>query len=394
LSEKIAECSRFPHFLGMRIFSLIFAAFLTLPLQATPKELLVYIGTYTRTEEQGIHWLKLDLGSGKLTAVGKLAGQKNPSFLAIHPNKKFLYAVNEIGNYNGEKAGGVSAYAIEPQSGALTFLNQQSSKGGAPCHLVVDATGQNVLVANYTGGSVASLPIARNGRLRKASAFVQHTGSSVLLPRQSAPHGHSINVSPGNKFAVAADLGLDKVLVYGFDAKQGALTPAGFAKVAPGAGPRHFAFHPNGKFGYVINEITLTVTVFGWNEGQGRLNELQTITTLPEERAKGMSTAEVQVHPSGKFLYGSNRGHNTIAVFAIDPESGKLKAVQHQSTLGKTPRNFGIDPTGQFLIAANQSSGDVFTFRIDQTTGKLTPTGQKIEIPMPVCVKFLELNGK
>lgn len=394
MSEKIAEFSRFLHFLCMRIFSLIFVAVLILPLRAAPRELLVYIGTYTRTEEQGIHWLKLDLGSGELTAVGKLAGQKNPSFLAIHPNKKFLYAVNEIGNYNGEKAGGVSAYAIDSESGALTFLNQQSSKGGAPCHLAVDATGRNVLVANYTGGSVASLPIARNGRLRKASAFVQHRGSSLLVPRQSAPHGHSINVSPGNKFAVAADLGLDKVLVYGFDAKQGALKSAGFAKVAPGAGPRHFAFHPNGKFGYVINEITLTVTAFGWNEGQGRLNELQTITTLPEERAKGMSTAEVQVHPSGKFLYGSNRGHNTIAVFAVDSASGKLKAVQHQSTLGKTPRNFGIDPTGQFLIAANQSSGDIFTFRIDQATGKLTPTGHKIEIPMPVCVKFLELDGK
>lgn len=392
MSEKIAECIRFLHFSRMRIFFLIFAALVILPLQATSKDLLVYIGTYTRTEEQGIHWLKLDLNSGKLTAMGKLAGQKNPSFLAIHPNKKFLYAVNEIGNFQGEKAGGVSAYTIDPETGALTFLNQQSSKGGAPCHLVVDATGRNVLVANYTGGSVASLPIGRNGRLRKASAFVQHTGSSVLVPRQSAPHGHSINVSPGNKFAVVADLGLDKVLVYGFDAKQGALTPAGFAKVAPGAGPRHFAFHPNGKFGYVINEITLTITAFGWNEGQGRLNELQTITTLPEERAKGMSTAEVQVHPSGKFLYGSNRGHNTIAVFAIDPASGKLKAVQHQSTLGKTPRNFGLDPTGQFLIAANQSSGDVFTFRIDQTTGKLTPTGHKVEIPMPVCVRFLDLE--
>ena len=393
MSEKIAECSRFLHFLRMRIFFLIFTAVLILPLQAAPKELLVYIGTYTRTEEQGIHWLKLDLGSGELTAVGKLAGQKNPSFLAIHPNKKFLYAVNEIGNYNGEKAGGVSAYAIDSESGALTFLNQQSSKGGAPCHLSVDATGRNVLVANYTSGSVASLPIARNGRLRKANAFVQHTGSSVLVPRQSAPHGHSINVSPGNKFAVAADLGLDKVLVYRFDAKKGALTPAGFAKVAPGAGPRHFAFHPNGKYGYVINEITLTVTAFGWDEGQGRLNELQTITTLPEKRAKGMSTAEVQVHPSGKFLYGSNRGHNTIAVFAIDPMTGELKAVQHQSTLGMTPRNFGLDPTGQFLIVANQSSGDIFTFRINQATGKLTPTGHKIEIPMPVCVKFLELNG-
>ncbi|MDC0050180.1 lactonase family protein [Verrucomicrobia bacterium] len=376
----------------MRTFLITLVCIVALNLQAAPKELLVYIGTYTKTEEQGIHWLKLEMATGKLTAVGKLAGQKNPSFLAIHPNKKFLYAVNEIGNYKGEEAGGVSAYSIDPKTGALTFLNQQSSKGGAPCHLVVDATGRNVLVANYTGGSVASLPISRKGRLRKASSFIQHKGSSVLKPRQASPHGHSINVSSGNKFAVAADLGLDKVLVYGFNAKGGKLTPAGFTKVAPGAGPRHFAFHPNGKFAYVINEITLTVTAFGWDEAKGKLSELQTITTLPVERGKGMSTAEVQVHPSGKFLYGSNRGHNTIAVFSIDGKTGKLKAVQHQSTLGKTPRNFGIDPTGKFLIAANQSSGDVFTFHINQDTGELKPTSHSVKVPMPVCVKFLDLS--
>ncbi|MBT5322695.1 MAG: lactonase family protein [Verrucomicrobiales bacterium] len=378
----------------MRTFFVTLACIIALNLQAAPKEFFVYIGTYTKTEEQGIHWLKLEMATGKLTAVGKLAGQKNPSFLAIHPNKKFLYAVNEISNYKGEKAGGVSAYSIDPKTGALTFLNQQSSKGGAPCHLVVDATGRNVLVANYTGGSVASLPISRKGRLRKASSFVQHEGSSVLKPRQASPHGHSINVSPGNKFAVAADLGLDKVLVYGFNAKGGKLTPAGFTKVAPGAGPRHFAFHPNGKFAYVINEITLTVTAFGWDEAKGKLSELQTITTLPVERGKGMSTAEVQVHPSGKFLYGSNRGHNTIAVFSIDGKTGKLKAIQHQSTLGKTPRNFGIDPTGKFLIAANQSSGDVFTFHINQDTGELKPTSHSVKVPMPVCVKFLDLGGE
>lgn len=376
----------------MRTFFVTLACIIALNLQAAPKEFFVYIGTYTKTEEQGIHWLKLEMATGKLTAVGKLAGQKNPSFLAIHPNKKFLYAVNEISNYKGEKAGGVSAYSIDPKTGALTFLNQQSSKGGAPCHLVVDATGRNLLVANYTGGSVASLPISRKGRLRKASTFVQHEGSSVLKPRQASPHGHSINVSPGNKFAVAADLGLDKVLVYSFDAKGGKLTPAGFTKVTPGAGPRHFAFHPNGKFAYVINEITLTVTAFGWDEAKGKLSELQTITTLPVERGKGMSTAEVQVHPSGKFLYGSNRGHNTIAVFSIDGKAGKLKAIQHQSTLGKTPRNFGIDPTGKFLIAANQSSGDVFTFHINQDTGELKPTSHSVKVPMPVCVKFLDLG--
>ena len=374
----------------MRTSLLALVCVITFDIQSAPKELLVYIGTYTKAEEQGIHWLKLDMGTGKMASVGKLAGQKNPSFLAIHPNKKFLYAVNEIGNYKGEKAGGVSSYSIDPKTGALTFLNQQSSKGGAPCHLVLDATGRNVLVANYTGGSVVSLPVSRKGRLRKASSFIKHEGSSILKPRQAAPHGHSINVSPGNKFAVAAVLGLDKVLVYGFDPKGGKLTPAGYAKVAPGAGPRHFAFHPNGKFAYVINEITLTVTAFAWDEGKGKLSELQTITTLPVERGKGMSTAEVQVHPSGKFLYGSNRGHNTIAVFSIDQKAGKLKAVQHQSTLGKTPRNFGIDPTGKFLVAANQSSSDIFTFHIDQGTGELEPTGHSVKIPMPVCVKFLE----
>ena len=259
---------------------------------------------------------------------------------------------------------------------------------------MIDATGRNVLVANYTGGSVVSLPVSRKGRLRQASSFIQHTGSSLLKPRQAAPHGHSINVSPGNKFAVAADLGLDKVLVYGFDPKGGKMTPAGFAKVASGSGPRHFAFHPNGNFAYVINEITLTVTAFSWDETKGKLEEIQTITTLPVERGKGMSTAEVQVHPSGKFLYGSNRGHNTIAVFSIDQKTGKLSAVQHQSTLGKTPRNFGIDPSGEFLIAANQSSGDIFTFLINRDSGELKPTGHSIRVPMPVCVKFLDLSEK
>jgi len=378
----------------MRAILLIFAYVITFQLHSASRELLVYIGTYTRTEEQGIHWLKLDMGTGKLTASGKLSGQKNPSFLAIHSNKKFLYAVNEIGNYKDEKAGAVSAYSIDQKTGALTFLNQQSSKGGAPCHLVLDATGRNVLVANYTGGSVASLPVSRKGRLRPASSFIQHTGSSLLKPRQAAPHSHSINVSPGNKFAVVADLGLDRVLVYGFDSKGGKMTPAGFVKVTPGSGPRHFAFHPSGKFAYLINEITLTLNVFVWDEMRGKLNELQTIATLPVERGKGMSTAEVQVHPNGRFLYGSNRGHDTIAVFRIDQKTGKLSAVQHQSTLGKTPRNFGIDPTGKYLIAANQSSGDLFTFSINRDSGELKPTGYSIKVPMPVCVKFLDLPGK
>lgn len=361
---------------------------------AAPKELLVYVGTYNRADDAGIHWLKMNLADGSLVKMGQLAkadAVRNPSFLAIHPGKRFLYSVNEVSDFNkASKDGAVSAFAIDPKTGGLKLLNQQSSKGAGPCHLVVDATGKNVLVANYGGGSVAALPIGEDGRLAAASSFVQHAGRSVT-PRQAAPNAHSINISPDNRFAYAADLGLDKVLVYAFNAMDGKLAPAKSpsAATAPGAGPRHFAFHPSGKFAYVINEMTLTVTAFAADKTTGALKEFQTASTLPRAVQGGDSTAEVQVHPSGKFLYGSNRGHDSIAVFTIDQETGRLTPVQHQSTLGKTPRNFGLEPTGQFLVAANQSTGDLHSFRIDAATGKLTPTGHSIKVPQPVCVKFV-----
>jgi 6-phosphogluconolactonase len=258
----------------------------------------------------------------------------------------------------------------------------------------VDKTGKTVLVANYGGGSVAALPIAADGRLGKATAAIQHKGSSVNQQRQSAPHAHSINIDSSNRFAVAADLGLDKLLIYRLDAAKGTLTPNDppFASVAPGSGPRHFAFHPNGKFAYVINEMLCTVTAFSFDEKTGSLRELQTITTLPHEVRSGYSTAEIVAHPSGKFLYGSNRGHDSIALFAVDTETGKLTALGHEPTGGKTPRNFAIDPTGTFLLAENQESDTIVVFRIDQASGKLKPTGHVANVPTPVCVRFLELE--
>jgi 6-phosphogluconolactonase len=351
----------------------------------------VYIGTYNQRGSKGIYRFDFDLATGKLTPRG-LAGTTNePSFLAIHPNQRFLYAVGEVAAFRRLKSGAVSAFAIDRQTGKLKLLNQQPSGGAGPCHLVVDKEGKHVLAANYTGGSACVLPIGEDGRLGNRTAFQQHHGKSVNKDRQEAPHAHSINLDPANHFAFVADLGLDKVMIYRYSAAKGTLTPnkPPFASVAPGSGPRHFAFHPNGRSAYVINEMKNTVTAFRYDAKKGKLDELQTVSTLPEGFKKDNTTAEVQVHPSGKFLYGSNRGHNSIAVFAIDPKTGKLNRVQIQGKGIKTPRNFGMDPTGKFLIVANQDSDSLVVFRIDARTGKLTPTGDPVKVPMPVCVKMM-----
>jgi 6-phosphogluconolactonase len=358
-------------------------------------EFLVYFGTYTGTKSKGIYVSRLDPATGRLTTPELAVETPSPSFLAVHPGGRFLYAANEVSRFDGKPTGSVSAFAIAPQTGRLTLLNAQSSGGAGPCHLVVDRAGRNLLVANYGGGSVAVLPVKADGALDAATATLQHTGSSVNPQRQKEPHAHSINLSPDNRFAVAADLGLDKVLVYRFEPARGSLVPHDppFAAVAPGSGPRHFAFHPSGRFAYVINEMLCTVTAFSYAAARGELQEIQTITTLPEGESvqRGYSTAEVQAHPGGQFLYGSNRGHNTIAVFRIAADTGKLTPVAHAPTQGRTPRNFGIDPTGAFLLAANQGSDNVVVFRIDATSGALAPTGQTLEIGSPVCVKFVAL---
>lgn len=355
---------------------------------------LVYLGTYTAKKSKGIYAYRFDAATGRSTWLGLMAETTNPSFLAVDPNRRFLYAVNEVTNYEGGKSGGVSAFAIDRKTGKLSFLNEVPSRGADPCTVALDKTGKNVLVANYTGGSVAAFPVLADGRLGEASAFVQHTGSSVDRERQEGPHAHMIGLSPDNRFALAADLGLDELLVYRFDPAKGSLelNDPPFAKVHPGAGPRHFVFHPNGRFVYVISEMKSLVTAFSYDAAGGVLHELQTISALPKGFAGVSDCAEIDVHPSGRFLYGSNRGHDSIAVFAIDGAKGTLAPVEHVSTEGKTPRHFAIDPTGAYLFAANQDSDNIVVFHIDPATGRLTPTGQALDAPSPVCVTFVAVE--
>lgn len=359
-----------------------------------PAAWAVYIGTYTRGESLGIYRSVLDAADGKLSEPELAAETTNPSFLAIHPNQRLLYAVGEAGVFDGKPVGGVVAFAIVPETGKLTQLNAQSSAGPGPCHLVVDDAGRNVLVANYSGGSVAVLPIGSDGRLQPASAFVQHEGSSVNPRRQTAPHAHSVNLDAANRFAFVADLGLDKILVYHFSSEAGALlphtTPA--VAVAPGAGPRHFAFHPTSRFAYVINELDCTITAFAYDAEKGQLNTLHSVTTLPADFDGDNTTAEIVVHPSGKFVYGSNRGHDSIAGFRIDQETGRLTPIGHTPTGGQTPRNFAIDPAGRFLLAQNQASDSVVVLRIDPETGALEPTGSHITVPSPVCIRMMPIQ--
>lgn len=355
-------------------------------------EVIVYIGTYTGAKSRGIYVARLDLATGRLSAPELAAESENPSFLALHPDRALLYAANEIGSFEGQKAGSVSAFAIDDATGRLRSLNRVSSRGADPCHLVVDRSGRNLLVANYSGGSVASLPIDKDGLLQPASAFVQHTGSSVNPDRQKAPHAHAVGLDGRNRLALVADLGLDKLLLYRFDPDRGTLAPSDppFASLKPGAGPRHFAFHPDGKRVYVVNEIDLTVTAFAFAAETGTLTARQTLSTLPAGVAPRPedSTAEIAVHPGGRFLYVSNRGTDTIVVFSIDGTTGQLVPVAHVPTGGKTPRNFAIDPSGRFLLAANQKSDSVVVFRIDPDTGRLSPAGSSIEVGAPVCLVF------
>lgn len=355
----------------------------------------VYFATYTgaKSTSKGIYVSRLDLGSGKVAPPALAAETPSPSFLAVHPKGSFLYAANEVGTFEGKPTGSVSGFSVDRQTGRLTPLNQQSSGGRGPVYVVVDKRGSHVLVSNYGGGSVAVLPTGPDGMLKPASAFVQHTGSSVHPTRQRAPRAHSINLSPSNRFAYAADLGLDRVLIYRFGSEDGSLTAADppFATVQPGAGPRHLAFHPQGRFAYVINEINVSLTAFSADPERGALTEIQTLTTLPDGQSaqEGFSTADVQVHPSGRFLYGSNRGHDSITVFAIDQKTGRLTFVQNESTQGSTPRGFGIDPTGRYLFAANQRSDSVVVFRIDAKTGRLSATGQTLPVGSPASVTFV-----
>ena len=360
----------------------------------TSHKYLMYVGTYTVRDSQGVYAYRYDSVSGQLEPLGLAAKTSNPSFLVVHPNHRFLYVANEDHDYQGQSSGIVSAFSIDPKTGKLTLLNQLASRGADPCHISVDSKGKFVLVANYTGGNLAVFPILEDGRLGEASEFIQHKGTGPNKERQEAAHAHWIDVSADNRFVLTADLGLDQVFVYGFDAGKGGLTPnePPSAKLAPGAGPRHVAFHPNGRFVYVINELNSTVTTFSYDAKGGTLHELQTVPSLPKEFTEENSPAEIVVHPKGKFLYGSNRGHDSIVVYAIDPKKGTLTLVEHVPTKGKAPRNFEIDPEGKRLLVANQETDNIVVFRINAKTGRLTPTGQEIKVPAPVCIRFMPIE--
>ncbi len=351
----------------------------------------VFFGTYSGEGSRGIYRARFDAAAGELGEAVLAAEGEHPSFLAIHPGGGFLYAVNETVEFGGESSGAVTAFALDRVSGTLRKLNQVSSGGAAPCHIEMDRKGRHVLIANYSGGSVAAFALGEDGRLGERTAFVQHEGSSVNARRQEAPHAHCIRVDASGGFAVAADLGLDRVLVYRFDSETGALRPNDppGAAVEPGAGPRHFAFRGDASFGYVINELQSTVTAFSWDAEKGLLEPVQTISTLPPDFRGTSHTAEVVVSPDGRFVYGSNRGHDSIAVFRCDPESGRLALVEIEATRGKTPRNFALHPGGRWLLAANQGSDSVTVFRVDAETGALEPRGGEVRVPRPVCVRFV-----
>jgi 6-phosphogluconolactonase len=353
-------------------------------------ERFVYIGTYTRGKSEGIYVYRMDRSTGALRHQSTAVGVENPSFLALSPDNQYLYAVNEVKAFEETQGGAVSAFAVAKATGDLSFVNTKPTFGADPCHLVVDATGRFVLVANYTGGSLTVFPIRRVGDLGDPTDFVQHLGSSIDAQRQEGPHAHSIVLDPTNRYAFAPDLGLDKVMSYTFDAAKGRLKPnvEPWAKVTPGAGPRHFAFHPSGAYAYLITELNSTLTAFNYDAACGALREQDTVPALPAEFEGQSHCADIHVTPSGRFVYGSNRGHDSLVIYAIDRSTGALTYVGHESTRGRTPRNFAIDPTGRFLLAANQNSDTVVVFRIDPDTGQLTGTGHVADVPTPVCLLF------
>ena len=348
-------------------------------------ERTLYVGTYTQRDSQGIYIFRFDTESGALRQEAVVAGHESPSFLALHPQGGILYAVSE-----DQEAGQVSSFAIDRESGGLTFLNRQPTHGAAPCHLAVEPGGNTLVVANYYSGNVAVYPLNPDGAIGEPVQNIQHRGSGPNQERQEAAHAHSATLSPDGSRVYVADLGIDKVMIYRIvDGKLEANDPD-HTPVHAGGGPRHFDFHPNGRYAYIINELDLTLTACAYNAGSGALTPLQTSSTLPEgvvDRS-GYSCADIHVSPDGRYVYGSNRGHDTIAIFAADAGSGRLTPAGHASTRGRTPRNFTLDPTGAWLLAANQDSDDIGVFSRDADSGQLTPVGEMVWAPEPVCLRF------
>jgi 6-phosphogluconolactonase len=352
----------------------------------------VFIGTGGGKLAKGIYRCEFDSSTGKLSEPELAAEIGNPNFLAIHPNGKFLYCVGEV-NVDGKKQGGVTAFSLDAKLGKIEQLNQQAVRGNGPCHLVVDPQGKRVYVANYGDGSTNAFPIGDDGKLKEIVSFVKHVGKGANPKRQEGPHAHSINVSKDGRFAIVADLGIDSLSIYKLDPDKGFIpeNAANLCKTAPGAGPRHFAFHPNGKMAFVINELDSTLSSLHYDPKTGELTTLKTVSTLPEDFKGTNTTAEVVVHPNGKFVYGSNRGHDSIAVFKLDEKTGDLTFVARATEGIKEPRNFNIDPMGRFVVAGSQRSNQVVVFKVNQETGALSPTGQSVEVGTPICIKFVPM---
>jgi 6-phosphogluconolactonase len=355
--------------------------------------MIVYVGAYTGPgKAQGISVFRLDAAAGALSHLQTVEGVDNPSFLALDPQQRFLYAANEAGGAGGGPApeGAVSAFAVDAQDGTLTPLNRQPSGGVSPCYVHVEPEGRYLLVANYTSGHVAVFPRRPDGSLDPASHVVHHEGLGPTPRRQAGAHAHSITTDPAGRLVLSCDLGVDKIFVYRLDREAGRLVPndVPYGQASSGAGPRHVAFHPNGRFAFVNNEIDSTLSAFAYDAERGTLRIVDTASTLPSDFAGNNSTAQVLVHPNGRFAYVSNRGHDSIAIFAVNPETGKLRALGHEPTQGKTPRNFNLDPSGVLLLAANQGSDTIVSFRVDAQSGQLTATGQVTQTPAPVAVLF------
>jgi 6-phosphogluconolactonase len=384
----------------LAVFVLAWAGFAR-PLRGETKKIpaassyLVYVGTYTAGTSKGIYDYRFDPKTGQLTPIGVAAEVVNPSFLATDPQHHFLYAVTEMGQAHGPEAyktnGSISSFSIDRKTGTLTFLNKIDSGGGGPCHLVVDKTGKMLFVANYGSGSVASFAIKPDGSIGERTGFDQHTGSSVDPARQKGPHAHAVVLSPDNRFLFVPDLGTDQIKIYRVDAAKGTFTPNDlpFATVKAGYGPRHFTFGRGAKFAYAVCEMGSSVAVFSYDPAKGSLTPVQTISNLPSDFKGVNNSAEIEVDRSGRFLYASNRGNDSITVFAIDPVKGTLTNVQVVPTQGNMPRNFAIDPTGQYLIAANQKSNSMVVFAIDPKDGQLKPAGQTLDISSPVDILFV-----
>ncbi|HTI68836.1 MAG TPA: lactonase family protein [Candidatus Limnocylindria bacterium] len=351
----------------------------------------LYIGTYTGPKSDGIYAATFDSETGALGDPKLVAKTANPTFIAIDPAQGHLYAANEVGQWGKQKGGYLTAFAIDPANGDLKELNQQSSVGSGPCHIIVDEAGKYALAANYGSGSFVALPINKDGSLQANTFFSQFKGSSVNKSRQGEPHAHSTFFSPDNKLAFVCDLGTDKIHAFDFDSTNGVRSAheALDGIVPAGSGPRHSAFSPDGHHLYVINELLSTITVFGYDATSQKLSEIENVKTLPADFTGESWTAEVRVHPSGKFVYGSNRGHDSIAVFTRDAVTGKLTPVGQTKTGGKTPRNFNLDPSGKFLLAGNQGTDNITEFRIDENTGTLTKMDRELKVGAPVCLRFV-----